>query len=92
MALTEKQKSVIRSIRSLSGTELDAQHTIQMTSARYFQEDIANQVTDEELAVDDEFKNLTIADLVAAMGSLMAVDTTLGDFSSGHAGNLLKVI
>lgn len=91
MAMTAQEQNIVSDIMDLSQQALNLQDTIQRLRARWDQNDVFNQVTDQELTEIPSFAHLTISEVANAMGALDDINTALGDYTTGEAVNLVKM-
>lgn len=91
MAMTAQEQNIISDVMNLSQEALDLQTAIQRLRARWDQNDVFNQVTDQELGEIATFAHLTISEVANAIGALDDINTVLGDYVTGEAVNLVKM-
>lgn len=90
MALTKQKENFVQDVINMSNELLSTQKAIQLLDARWNQNTFSG-ITLEELQEKAEFSHLTPDKLAGAITALNAVDTALGDDSSGQATNLIKM-
>lgn len=92
MALTTQERRFTEKVLAYANTLTDIYNDLAILRARWDQNDLANAITDADLLEQPELSHLTAAKLVDAITALDAVRTALGDTTSGHIVNLIKVL
>lgn len=92
MALSPQIQNQITELMQLSEEALDLQNRIQSAIARYNQNGLYEAVgNQDDLNAINDFKHLTQSEIGNCVNAITAVDTALGDYTSGQAVNLLKM-
>lgn len=91
MAMTAQIQNIVSEIMSMSDEALDLQNREQLLRARWDQNDVFNELTDQDLLDIPSFAHLTVSEVANAMGALDDISTALGDYVSGEAVNLIKM-
>ena len=90
MALTTLQSSWLTSAVTLADDMVIIADKLERLKAVYYNESVGTACTDEELQQLAEYKHLNHARVVALETAIEAVQTSLGDFTTGQLGNFLK--
>ncbi len=92
MALTNVQQNIVSELQALAGELLSIKNRLNSLTEMYTNEGIG-ALTDADFQLYAEFVHITAAELSAAAGALVAVNTALGDFTAGsNVSKLLKIL
>lgn len=92
MATTVVQRNVLAEMQAMSTELLNIKARMVSLVAMYTNENIAGLV-DADFAELAEFAHITAAELQAAGGALVAVNTALGDYTpASNVAKLLKIV
>lgn len=91
MALTNQEQNFVNEIIAVSRDMLSYQKQIQQLIAKWNQNSFSN-IDDADLQENSSLAHLDIQKVTDALTALTAIDTALGNYSSGQAVNLIKII
>ena len=92
MALTNVQQNIVSELQAISGELISIKNRLNSLTQMYTSEGIA-ALLDEDFQLYAEFAHITAAELQAAGGALLSIDTALGDFTAGsNVSKLLKIL
>jgi hypothetical protein len=92
MSTTTVQKNVLAEIQTIASELLSIKARMVSLVAMYTNEGIAS-LADDDLKELSEFAHVTMVELQAAGGALVAVNTSLGDYTpTSNVAKLLKIV
>lgn len=88
--MTPQEQNFVTRLMQIAEELIDIQVSIQQHAAQWFA-GLNSSITNGELSAIPSFEHISDTELGNAITAILAVDTALGNYSSGQVGNLLAL-
>jgi predicted unusual protein kinase regulating ubiquinone biosynthesis (AarF/ABC1/UbiB family) len=91
MAMTNVQQGIVSELQQIASELISIQSRLTTIASMWTNEGIAS-LTDADFAALAPFAHVQAAELAAAAGALVAINTTLGSNATSNWAKLLKIV